>query len=297
MYSEDFIDRRLEGIEVNQDTVFNIALDSGALLEGKVVDEVGQPVSDALVCAHLSTEPLWTNPLCSETNSVGGFEFQVASGAGYIVTIQPVAPLRPTQLRLEVSGDGVTDLVLTVSQDPMPFVPDDPPKAALISISAPTAESEVTLNGAAGSVAPHSTVVAITVETGHVATAQATDRGSFRAALFAPAGTSILIKADPVGTAVAQFLSLEADANTKPAVLAGLPGTILRVAAPPGGGIPIGGAGRSHWDTLPAWTFQGSLTARTFAPGDPLRVRGTVRVASPVLQGVDGTPGKCKPQA
>ena len=69
-------------------------------------------------------------------------------------------------------------------------------------------------------------------------------------------------------------------------MLAGLPGTILRVAAPSGGGIPISDAGRSHLDTLPVWTFQGSLTTHTFAPGDPLRVRGTVRVDSPVLQGV-----------
>ena len=182
----------------------------------------------------------------------------------------------------------MTDLVLTVSRDPMPFVPDDPPKAALISISTPTAAGEVKLSGAAGSVAPHSTVVAITLETGHVATAQVTADGSFTATLFAPTGASILIKADPVGTAVAQFLSLGADANTKSAVLAGLPGTILRVAAPPGSGIPIGAAGRAHWDALPAWTFQGSLTTHTFAPGDPLRVRGTVRAASPVLQGIDG---------
>ena len=73
VYSEDFTDRRLEGVAVNQDTVLNITLDSGVLLEGKVVDEVGQPVSDAQVCAHLSTEPLWENPFCSETNPVGWF--------------------------------------------------------------------------------------------------------------------------------------------------------------------------------------------------------------------------------
>ena len=41
VYSEDFIDRRLEGIEVTQDTVLNITLDSGALLEGKVVERGG----------------------------------------------------------------------------------------------------------------------------------------------------------------------------------------------------------------------------------------------------------------
>ena len=287
VYSEDFIDRRLEGIEVTQDTVLNISLNSGALLEGKVVDDRGQPVSDALVCAHLSTEPLWENPFCSETNPVGDFQFRVASGAGYIVTIRPVAPLHPTQLRLEVSGEGVTDLVLTVSRDPAPFVPDDPPKAALISISTPTVAGEVTLDGAAGSVAPHSTVVAITVETGHFTTAQATASGSFRATLFAPTGASIFIKTDPIGTTVARFLSLEAEVLARKGVLSALPGTILRVADPPGAGM-AGYAGRAYWDALPAWTFQGSLAARTVAPGDPLRVRGTVRVDSLALQRVGG---------
>ena len=285
MYNEDFSNKTLEGVAVPQDTVLNITLDSGALLEGKVVDDGGQPVSAALVCVHLPEE--WRRGSCSHTDSTGSFQFRVAPGV-YAVTARPVFPLRQTRHRLEVGQAGVTALVLTVSREPMPFVPDDPPKAALISISAPTTDGEVTLTGAAGSVAPHSMVVAITVETGHFTTAQATASGSFRANLFAPSGTSIFVKADPVGTTVAQFLSLGADANTKSAVLAGLPGTILRVVAPPGGGIPIGAAGRAHWDALPAWTFQGSLTGRTFAPGDSLRVRGTVRAASPVLQGVDG---------
>ena len=130
-------------------------------------------------------------------------------------------------------------------------------------------------------------VVAITVETGHFATAQATDSGSFRATLFAPAGTSIFIKADPVGTIAARFLS-ETDDDVRKGVLAALPGTILRVADPLDAGMPVGDAGRSHFDALPAWTFQGSLAAHTFALGDPLRVRGTVRVTSPALRREDG---------
>ena len=186
----------------------------------------------------------------------------------------------------------MSDLVLTVSRDPTPFVLDDPPKAALISISQPTADGEVTLSGAAGSVAPHSAIVAITLETGHIATAQATDDGSFTATLFAPAGTSILIKADPVGANVARFVNSERfvndDQDDNPtSSLSALPGTILRVADPPGTGIPIGGAGKIEWDSLPAWTFHGSINTDTFVPGDTLRVQGTVRADSSVLQSAD----------
>ena len=283
--SGDFLDKSLEGIEVPHDTILNITLDSGVLLEGKVVDDAGQPVAYVGVCADLPAEDLG---FCSETEAEGNFQLRVAPDAVYVVTARPVAPLHPTRLLLEVSGAGVSDLVLTVSRQPMPFVPDDPPKAALIDISPPTGNGEVTLHGATGAVAPHSAVVAITLETGHFTTAQATANGSFTAALFAPAGTSVLIKADPFGTSVAELLVADTDTD-RDAAVAALPGTILRVADPPGAGIPIGGAGRTTWRRrqLPAWTFHGSLATHTLASGDPLWVHGTVRVDSPALQGID----------
>ena len=56
VYSEDFLDRSLEGVAITQDTTLNITLDSGVVLEGTVVDDAGQPVPDAEVCAHLPTE-------------------------------------------------------------------------------------------------------------------------------------------------------------------------------------------------------------------------------------------------
>ena len=296
VYHDDFPNKTLEGVAVPHDTVLNITLDSGTLLEGTVVDDEGQPVPDAQVCAHLPTEQWWEGT-CTGSERGGLFQLSVVP-AEYSVTVRPVFPLRLTRhRRLEVSGAGVTDLVLTVSRDPTPFVPDDPPKAALISISTPTAAGEVTVTGAAGSVAPQSTVVAATLETGHFTTAQATASGSFTATLFAPAGTSVLIKADPDGVAVRRFLTTPGRANIilfsngeqggdTPA-LAGLSGTILRVPDPPGAGVQIGGAGRKDSESLPAWTFHGSINTQTLAPGGPLRVQGTVRVDSPALQGVN----------
>ena len=287
VYSEDFLDTTVEGVAVTQDTVLNITLEAGVLLEGKVVDDEGQPVPDAQVCARLPTERPWERT-CSQTDPTGGFQLRVAP-AVYVVTATPLAPLHPTRRRLEVSGEQMVDLVLTVSRQPTPFVADAPPKAALISISSPTAAGEVTLSGAAGSVAPNSAVVAVTLDTVLFTTAQATDDGSFTATLFAPAGTSVLIKADPFGASVAEFLANDLNRGGGEPVehISALPGTILRMVDPPGAGIPIGGAGRTDWESLPAWTFHGSIPTNTLAPGDPLRVQGTVRVDSPVLQGVD----------
>ena len=289
--SDGFIERRLEGVEINRDTVLNITLESGVLLGGKVVDAGGQPVSNAEVCAHLPTEEWWEG-FCAETASAGSFQLRVAPDAVYIVRVRLASPLRLTRHRLEVHETGVSDLVLTVSRDPAPFVPDDPPKAASISVSLPTAAGEITLSGAAGSVTPYSVVVAITLNTGHFTAAQAAADGSFTASLFAPAGTSILIKADPVGTSAARFLPVARDdlpgngeQDGETGALVGLPGTILRVADPPGMDIPIGGAGRPFGE--PAWIFSGSINTQTSAPGDPLRVHGTVRMDSPALQGID----------
>ena len=298
VYSDDFLGTTVEGVAVTQATVLNITLNAGVLLEGKVVDDAGQPVPDARVCARLLlAEERWGLGRCSETEFEGGFQLRVPP-AEYVVTVTPLAPLQPTRRRLEVSREGTTDLVLTVSRDPKPFVPDDPPRAALISISPPTADGEVTLTGVAGSVVPHGVVVAITLETGHFTTAQATADGSFTVTLFASAGTSILIKADPVGASVTQFLPIPGDESDNILLsngeqggdriaLAGFSGTILRVADPPDTGVPIGSAGRSHVGSLPTWTFHGSINTQTLAPGDPLRVHGIVRVDSPALQGVN----------
>ena len=284
VYSDAFLDKTVAGVAVSQATVLNITLESGVLLEGKVVDDGGQPVPDARVCARLPAEESWGG-VCSETGPEGRFQLQVAP-AMYVVTVRPVLPLRQARRRLEIGQAGVTALVLTVSRQPMPFVPDDPPKAALISISPPSATDEVTLTGAAGSVAPQSAVIVVTLEIGNFTTVQATADGSFTATLFAPAGTSVLIKTDPIGTSVARFANIDPPLGGNSGLIAALSGTILRVADPPGTGIPIGGAGRVAWNRLPVWTFRGSLDTQTLAPGDRLRVHGTVRVDSPLLQGV-----------
>ena len=298
VYNEDFSNKTLEGVAVPHDTVLNITLDSGVLLEGTVVDDTGQPVPDAWVCAHLPTEQS-AEGFCTGSELGGLFRLRVPP-AVYVVTVRPVFPLRRTRLRrVEVSEEGVTDLVVTVSRNPMPFVPDDPPKAALMSISPPTADGEVTVSGAMGSVVSQSVVVAATLETGHFTTAQATADGSFTATLFAPAGTSVLIKADPDGATVRRMLTVSVIASNiffsdgardgTSTALARLPGTILRVPDPPGAGIQIGSAGRTNWQEpgLPAWTFHGALNTHTFVPGNPLQVQGTVRVDSPALQGMN----------
>ena len=77
VYSEDFLDRSLEGVAITQDTTLNITLDSGVVLEGTVVDDAGQPVPDAEVCAHLPTEESWEG-FCTDSEFGGTFQLYVS---------------------------------------------------------------------------------------------------------------------------------------------------------------------------------------------------------------------------
>ena len=90
VYSEDFLDKTVEGVAVSQDTVLNITLEAGVVLGGKVVDDAGHPVPDARVCAHLSTEQWWEG-FCTDSESGGSFQLR-ATPAEYVVTVRPVFP-------------------------------------------------------------------------------------------------------------------------------------------------------------------------------------------------------------
>jgi hypothetical protein len=168
------------------------------------------------------------------------------------------------------------------------FVPDVPPIASLIQVSTPNSAGNVTVTGAPGAVPSGSVVGLVTMETGQFVSVHAGTDGSFTGSTFAPAGTSILVKADPTGESIAHLTS----GVEKAYWLSPLPGTILRVADPPptGSGVPAAGAWRTRFagdgeSGLPAYTFEGSLSTQAVQPGGTLRVQGTIRIVSSVLPG------------
>jgi hypothetical protein len=168
-----------------------------------------------------------------------------------------------------------------------------PPRAWLIRISTPNAAGDVTITGAAGAVTPRSTVALVTLDTGHLVTTPAGADGSFSGSLFAPAGSSVLVKSDPSGSNVQRLLR-EMVGNFIPANpndLLALPGTIFHVPEPAssGAGVPVSGIAQMTFDTFPVWSLQGTLNAQVFAPGDTLNVQGQLRVLSTNLR-ITGTP-------
>ncbi len=181
----------------------------------------------------------------------------------------------------------VTSFVCEIGvQSPFYPVPDVPPRLSLIQISTPDANNRATISGAAGSVPGGSTVLMVVLETGHYATVQAAADGSFSQTLFAPAGTSLLIKVDPLGIRLRTVLETGGGDLLIP-----LAGTIARVperqlASP---GVPFAGAGPTGFAngrmTPPSWTMEGSITTSALQSGGVLAITGTLEVRSPALSG------------
>lgn len=259
------------------------AAQQSVTIEGQVLDPGGRPVGGFTVTA---LDPVSGSAAdAMNPQSDGAFRLTVPAGVYVVVTGMPPQPLLPARVRVDARRGNLTNLILRLTAQ-TPLVPDDPPRASLIQVSTPDAKGDATVSGAAGAVAPGSFLVLVTLDTGHAVTTQARDDGSFRASLFAPSGTSILIKADPFGLAFRSAdIVTRLDLNPNGSLMAG---TIVRVPEPPagGGGVLFGraGLGQDVPPQDPAWTFQGALASQTVAPGGTLQIDGTVRIVSTALQ-------------
>jgi len=242
VFSGLFLNKLIEDVFIDQDVTLDIILQSGVMISGKVVDQSGQSIPGV----SISADDIMVGYCCEfqlSTQNNGSFQLNVPP-AIYVIRAVPGSPLNPTRIQVDAREGDVTGLVLEVSAAPAPFVADMPPRASLIQVSPPDEAGDVRVTGAPGAVSPGSFVVLITLETGIYAYTQAETDGSFSASLFAPAGTSILVKVDPLGSSVGQFLvGSREGASTQS--LSALPGTILLVDGPSSTetGVAFAGAG------------------------------------------------------
>ncbi|MEK6374266.1 MAG: hypothetical protein AABO58_16385 [Acidobacteriota bacterium] len=160
-----------------------------------------------------------------------------------------------------------------------------PPIARLITTSG---EGDATITGAAGAVAPNADVLCETMETGHYTIVRAFPDGSFRATLFAPPGTSILVKSDAAQTLLQQIVALPPLIDFHLNQLISLPGTIVRRDDPPGEAGEIGFGSAMvvvDGDKFAPVTVRGSLNRMAFKNGDDLTVRVNVTAHGVALKG------------
>lgn len=117
---------------------------------------------------------------------------------------------------------------------PQPF-PTTPPDAGKITVSDANDEGYATVIGVAGAVDPSSTVAVMNLSAHTMMTTTADAGGAFSLDLYAPHGSSLLIKYEPGGFRISHFwkLAITSLADSTTENLNPLPGTNLHVGQPP----------------------------------------------------------------
>ncbi len=184
---------------------------------------------------------------------------------------------------------------------PVPF-PTTPPDASKITVGEADVDGNAAITGTVGAVEPLSAVMIVNLSAHNMITATADATGAFTATLYAPPGSSLLVKYDPAGDRVArtwqtaQTWTRDAffwDANL-------LPGTILHVGArPPANGSSQGfdivGSFVNPQGGWSGWTISGTLQVPGNPPtlavqaGQSVTLTARLRVTSPALN-CTGTP-------
>jgi len=225
------------------------------------------------------------------------------------VASAPTAPVAPGGSREAEMPP--PDLSPTGRDLTTPPFPTTPPDASKISVSDPDVDGYATVTGAAGAVAPLADVILINLSANNVMTATADTTGAFTASLFAPSGSSLLVKYEtdkgplPQGSRIKAFCrdAQLVAVNPRNDNLNPLPGTTLHV------GEPMPGAGETQpFNTVSTfmtedpggwagWWMSGTLQAPpgeappglTVAQGQAVTLTAKVRVTSPAIN-CTGTP-------
>ena len=184
-----------------------------------------------------------------------------------------VAPAAGAQALAEASGGAPSAALLPNLGNPFPTVPPD---ASKISVGSPDLAGYASVTGTQGAVPPNAQVAIVNLNAHNVAAATADAQGGFSANLFAPPGSSLLIKYETQGIRIQAFYQLAVSSVADPTVenLNELPGTILYVGGPePALGetqtIHLVGAelGEGYTKKWAGWFMEGEITVPNH-PGD-----------------------------
>jgi len=132
------------------------------------------------------------------------------------------------------------------------------------------ASYQTTVTGSAGAVPPSSYVAAINLHTGHYSIVQADANGAFATNVFAPGGSSLLLKCDPNGLLLPQALQPNKILGDNTGLL-GLVGTVVQV---PGETL----TGLSPPGVLPVWIAEARTNKLAYQRDEPMLVDGTFTV-------------------
>lgn len=289
------------------DLVKDFDLESGYRLQGELRLPDGTPYAQglALEAKTLDFSPPegeWLEVMADEN---GRFDV-ILPPSFYRLVLMPGPSRRYSvpSTTVDLRNDDVTGMTITM-QFGSPF-PTTPPDASKITVSDPDIEGYATITGAGGAVEPLSAVIIINLSARNVMAATGDADGAFTATMYAPPGSSLLVKYETEGDRVERFWQEAQTGVAEAAVenLNPLPGTILRVDAPsPGDGE------RQPFHTVSAfmvesdakgwagWWMTGTLQVPpgggppglTVQQGQPVTLTAKVRVTSPAIN-CTGTP-------
>ena len=201
----------------------------------------------------------------------------------------PGAMDRPPGASVGVPAAGTTD----------PF-PTAPPDARLIAVDTPDGAGYADVMGHAGAVPAQSNVIIVNLDAHNVMTTTADVDGAFSATLFAPRGSSLLIKYETSGDRIQRFWRDAVDKISAPSTenLNPLPGTVIRVGGPePGSGETQAFSTVGAHSEMPdakewaGWWASGEVMVpdhpgdwrMTVMPGDSFSVTLSLSITSPAM--------------
>ncbi len=231
-------------------------------------------------------------------NPDGSFDVVLPPGAYAIVRNDEMEPYFVPPTIVDLRQGEVLSKTILLSYRPSPL-PVAPPIADKIAVGLPDAQGWATVSGAPGSVPPLVAVLVVNLSAGTLDVTASDMSGAFAASLFAPPGSSLLIKYDPVAETLAGLYATTADTTIDPldpstGDLPSLPGAMIYAGAPPLGGdgwqafdstagllqrTPRGWAGVQLSGVLA--TQPGGPPGMSVLPGETITITASVRVTSP----------------
>jgi hypothetical protein len=260
----------------------------------------------------LYTQSIWMNPYPLDTSLPTG-EWSgdnVASGqfdmvlptSRYLLDLssQP-SPYYLPRITADLRSNDITGLVITLLNDRPPALPTVPPDANRITVGGADINGIAAVTGSAGTVEPLSDVVIVNLNAHSMAHTIADANGGFSSSVFAPPGSTLMVKYDPDGWRTIALLSEVATATGTVTYLEfnPLPGTMVNVGAPPAsnsevqdftasGGFIEGPSTTSHGKWA-GWWLSGRVVAHSGPPlqaypGQSVTLQNLVlHVASPAF--------------
>jgi len=288
------------------DLVYNFDLVAGYRLEGEIRTPSGLPYTGFSPSIRaIGVLPIQSSYEDKAMDSTGHMDLYLRPGfyaLGYNAEMDPYY-LPPAIIDLR-TGD-LTGKVVTLRYHSGP-IPADPPHASLINVGPPDSSGFAVVTGAAGSVPPLAEVLVANLNAGSIDITASDASGAFSAHLYAPSGSSLLVKYDIFGDTLNM---LWASANTLTYDVLGkavgivdfstgdlplLPGTMLYAGSPPAGdetwqnfesvgalisSDPRGWAGLSLSGAL--YTDPSGLPGPGILPGETITVTASLRISSP----------------